>query len=98
MTHSSQNPRRDGGKFKPYMNCPNCGEFALHYMRTPNPRPPESIRVPNRDTVQMGDKLMTTHGGRFVEVSFGRIPGRWDERPFEVVRVCVECKHEWGCT
>ena len=98
MTRSSQNPRRNGGKFKPYMNCPGCGEFALHYMRNPNPDPPTAVRIGPGEAASVNGEALIIEDGRFVRLIGNTRLSRWDERPFEVVRVCVDCGHEWGCT
>lgn len=90
---------RDGGPFTAVTACPKCGTVAVHGLRAVNPEPPTPIVKYARSALDEFAALLLVQ--RSTEADwFGKNDGftRWDERPFEVARICVgdECGFEWG--
>lgn len=83
---------REGGAFTAVTDCPRCTHLAIHPMRSPNPDPP---RVPHNGTSEI--TTFRKFGGEAVlSITEPDHGVRWDERGFDVIRICVDCGWEWG--
>lgn len=89
-------PERDGGPFSPAAECPKCGLVDLHLLRAPNPGQPQRLDKFRREMQIMSFSLGFGIANRDMGVNWGF--DRWDERPFESIRTCIdgECGYEWG--
>lgn len=79
----------------PWMTCPHCGHWDLHYMREPNPEPPVvTISAEEQDEI-----IQRTFDGRIaVHVIPMDIYDHDDERDFYLIRICTrqKCNKPWG--
>lgn len=75
--------------FTAITHCPRCNTIAVHPLREPNPDPPKQIHPP--DTTQI-----IAWGGQVIVDENDDGLDRWDERPYEIIRTCARCGHEWG--
>ena len=75
---------RDGGTFTACALCRNCMSADVHDIRLPDPEPPEYLGTVEKI---MADGTVITADEQY---------SRWDERAYEIVRICVECGYEWG--
>lgn len=79
---------RDGGKFQVFSECPECKVYGLHYLRNVNYEAPTLV---DREHI-----VAKTMNGLIAVEETVEIYDRWDERGFSVVRICHQCKWEWG--
>lgn len=83
---------REGGPFTAVTDCPRCTHVTIHPMRVPNPDPPQVIRKGTGEVTT----IRGFGGGVVLTFIDADQHDRWDERDFEVIRICVECDWEWG--
>lgn len=83
---------RDGGDFTAGARCPACGLIGFHHLRAPNPTPP---RLTHRGTGEVTE-VRNAAGDVIVHDIDRDVYDRWDERDYNVVRMCDGCNHEWG--
>ena len=83
---------REGGPFTAVTDCPRCTHVTIHPMRVPNPDPPQVIRKGTGEVTT----IRGFGGGVVLTFIDADQHDRWDERDFEVIRICVECNWEWG--
>ena len=84
--------QRDGGPFTAGAMCPYCHVCDVHPMRVPNPAPPRVVHKGTGDV----DVVRTFDGRRLRTIVDVDQHDRWDERPFDVIRICTGCGYEWG--
>lgn len=93
VIEAQAHPERDGGPFTFAAECPKCGLVDLHGLRAPNLDQPRRLEDWERRM-----SFMPLWGDP--RDSFGKSYrfDRWDERPFESVRTCIDedCGYEWG--
>jgi len=85
---SAPDQERDGGPFTAGTMCPHCCHCDVHPMRVPNPESPKRPTAPF-----FGINLATA---RFASGGVVEHYDRWDERPYDVIRICTSCGWEWG--
>ncbi|AXQ64453.1 hypothetical protein L3Y19_gp084 [Gordonia phage Neville] len=97
-------------RFKALKPCPRCGAWRVHRLAEPNPDPPNVVDngeiLCSADDINaevyLGWATSTTE-----IVGYGNLQptrtikngprlDRFDERGFEVIRICPECAHTWG--
>lgn len=93
----NEHKERNGGKFTACALCrnPDCLSVDVHDIRLPNPEPPRVILAADAQ-----DEILEMSANGAISVHYIPVDryDRWDERGFEVVRICNECGYEWGQT
>lgn len=89
-------------RFTSCQECPSCRTLATHWLSPPKPGPTpeqflewatrseEFLKNPGLAVMAWGGCVVRRIGG------FPQPEDLIDESMFEVMRVCVECKHRWG--
>lgn len=85
-------PVRSRSDFVARCMCANCRKVDVHFMRAPNPDPPKISYHGTGEVTEIRDASGRV-AARHVD---GDVYDRWDERPYEVVRVCRNCGFTWG--
>ncbi len=70
--------------------CPNCGDTALHRMRLPSPV--GAMRAEAAAKALADGSQLTEEQIKYLE----SLLNEGDPADADVIRVCVECKQEWG--
>lgn len=84
---------RSGGKFTACALCRKCMSVDVHDIRLPNPDPPKLIYEASSEYVTVS---MASGESMTFRQDTEDLYDRWDERAYEIVRICVECGYEWG--
>lgn len=88
--------------FTALADCPKCGSLDIHWLDEPMPKPDsDAILAYEREYQKWsnnpGDRIVAFGGGTVRHVGgYPQPRGLRDESRFEVMRVCVSCKHRWG--
>lgn len=79
--------------FETIENCPYCDQIGIHLLRAPNPEPPKVVVTAD----EQDEIIQRTFDGRIaVHIRPMDKYDRDDERDFEIVRICIQCRREWG--
>lgn len=76
-------------RFEAFVNCPNCGHYACHWLRVPQPSHPRTPRE-----IALG-KFAAIEAELLLRAVYVDAIQHGD---IEVIRTCTQCQHEWGMT